>query len=155
MKTIIPACIAVVLVGTACDSKKPTPEMEPGTAAQPSISAPKDGVEPAAKPADDDEVLPEGVASLGDEEWCKAAHIETVKLVEGIRESLKANSHDESEYELPDEATYLAECGKLPVAMRKCLVISYSTANQQRCLDAEGALDADARAAYGKITGKP
>lgn len=131
--------VVVVAASVACDDSKPAPEAPKETASSPSA----DPVPPAA-----------AVDGVEDGEWCSLAHEETVKLVEGIRASMKANGQDEADYAPPARDAYVERCRRLPLAMRKCLVISYSTQNQEACLEAERALSPDERETYQALMGK-
>lgn len=144
--------VVCLLTVAACDEKAP-PEPaspEPTTAVEP--SEPAKAAEPAAAEKED-EPHP-SIANLTDEQWCEVAHADTVKLVEGIKASMKRTGQEDPSYAPPEKGPYVELCRKLPLEMQKCLVMAHAMQNKDACQAAHDAMSPDARAAYTELMGK-
>lgn len=142
--------IACVVLG-ACDKE---PAKEPPEAATTNSAAPPAEPEAPTEPAK----VPAGAgfADFGDADWCPRAHDDTVKIVEGMKQTMKLAGKDAGadDYAPPARAEYLELCGKLPLEMQRCLVVGYAMKNRDGCQTALDGLDDAAKATYSELMGK-
>ena len=146
--SILLVSILLVSIG-ACDKppadQEPEPPIDPQKTAEPAIEA------PPTPPAENPE---SALANLPDDQFCTVAHSDTVKLVEGIKASMKKTGQEDPSYAAPEQATYVGLCHKLPLTMQKCLVIAYSMQHKSECQATLEGLNPEARATYNELMGK-
>jgi hypothetical protein len=144
MRTTVTILLAAAMTLVACDDEKPAKTDEP--APQPKPAEPVEPGETGGGAGGD-------YAEFTDDQWCVAAHEETVKLVEGIKTSMKENGQ-ENEYEVAPREEYVALCRELPLEMQKCVVIGYAQRHEKECRAREEALEGEDRKNYQQLMGK-
>ena len=145
--SIIPVCLAAVLVFGCSGEKKTEPALEPAKAqpakAEPAKPEPAKP-EPAgdAKPANPSaalkslgDALKAGAAAEGDTN-CEKAYNGMKAMVEQM-----AAAAPDGAKKLPEKEKFIEGCGKLPEKMQQCMVLSYAMQHGEECQKARKELD--------------
>lgn len=144
------ATVLVLVAAISCDKAPPAHDEAAPTSTTAAPAPPQET--PEAEPVDG---APD-FAAFQDADWCPRAYEDTVKIVEGMRKTMKLAGKEagDDEFAPPEQPRYLELCGALPIAMRQCLVVGFAARNRDDCQVALDGLDDDARATYNELMGK-